>query len=291
MELSTRKVTEAIVQFTGTKSPVDFAKIDNLLKETTPLLPERPPTMCAGCPHRASFHAINVATRKVKKDLGEKVLTGDIGCYSLGVYAPLNAYDTALCMGSGFGIADGVARGVGVPVVGHVGDSTFFHSGIPAMINAVFNKTKVTLVVLDNSATSMTGFQPHPGSPGKDQEGIKTEDVARACGVKFVEVVNCFDLKQTVDTLERAIRFDGPSFIVARGLCAILGQRERRQKGEKTAIYAVDAETCTDCRLCVNSIGCPAIVIENDHVVIDASQCDGCALCAQVCPTGAIKKK
>ncbi len=290
MELSTRKVTEAIIQFTGSKAPIDFAKIDSLLKETTPMLPERPPTMCAGCPHRASFHAINVATRKVKKDLGEKVLTGDIGCYSLGVYPPLSAYDTALCMGSGFGIADGVARGVGVPVVGHVGDSTFFHSGIPAMINAVFNKTKVTLVVLDNSATSMTGFQPHPGSPGKDQEGIKPEDVARACGVKFVEVVNCFDLKKTVDTLERAIRFDGPSVIVARGLCAILAQRERRQKGEKTALYTVDPNTCTDCRLCINSIGCPAIVIENDRVVIDASQCDGCALCVQVCPTGAIKK-
>jgi indolepyruvate ferredoxin oxidoreductase alpha subunit len=107
MELSTRKATEAVMKLTGARAPLDFNKIDTLIKETAVMLPERPPTMCAGCPHRASFHAINVATRKVKKDLGEKVLTGDIGCYSLGVYAPLNAYDTALCMGSGFGIADG----------------------------------------------------------------------------------------------------------------------------------------------------------------------------------------
>jgi len=290
LELSTRKATEAIMQLTGTKAPVDFALIDNTIKETASFLPERPPTMCAGCPHRASFHAINVAVRKVRKELGERVLTGDIGCYSLGVYPPLNAYDTALCMGSGFGIADGIAKAHPGPVVGHLGDSTFFHSGIPPLINAVFNKTRAVFVVLDNSATSMTGFQPHPGAPGNGQEGIKIEEVARACGVKFVEVVNCFDLKKTVEVLEKAIRFDGPAVVVSRGLCAILAQRERRQKGLKTVLYAVDLDACTDCRLCVNSLGCPAIVIENDHVAIDASQCDGCGLCAQVCPSGAIKQ-
>lgn len=287
-ELSTRKATEAMMQLTGATAPVDFARIDTVTRETASMLPERPPTMCAGCPHRSSFHAINAATRKVKKDLGEKVLTGDIGCYSLGVYAPLNAYDTALCMGSGFGIANGVARGVNVPVVGHLGDSTFFHSGITPMIDAVFNQTNVTMVVLDNSATSMTGFQPHPGSPGNGREGIKPEDVARACGVKFVEVVNCFDLKQTVETLEKAVRFEGPAVVVSRGLCAILAQRERRQKGEKVVPYVVDLSQCSDCRLCVNSLGCPAILIEKEQVVIDASQCDGCGLCAQVCPTGSI---
>jgi indolepyruvate ferredoxin oxidoreductase, alpha subunit len=290
MELSTRIAAEALTKYTGAQSPIDFSMIDTTLKETVPLLPERPPTMCAGCPHRSSFHAINVAARKVKKDLGERVLTGDIGCYSLGVYAPLNAYDTALCMGGGFGIANGVAKAQSGPVIGHVGDSTFFHSGIPPLLNAVFNKTKAVFVILDNSATSMTGFQPHPGAPGSGQEAVKIEEVARACGVKFVEVVNCFDLKQTVDVLERAVRFEGPAVVVSRGMCAILSQRERRQKGVKTALYTVDLETCTDCRLCVSSLGCPAIVIEDNHVAIDASQCDGCGLCAQVCPTKSIKQ-
>jgi indolepyruvate ferredoxin oxidoreductase alpha subunit len=288
-ELSTRKVTEALTKLTGVKSSIDFAKIDALIKETVPLLPERPPTMCAGCPHRASFHAINVAACKVKKDLGEKVLTGDIGCYSLGVYAPLNAYDCSFCMGAGFGIANGVARGVSVPVIGHLGDSTFFHSGIAPMINAVFNKTKITMVVLDNSATSMTGFQPHPGAPGTPEGGILIEDVARACGVKFVEVVDCFDLEKTTEVIEKAIRFEGPALVVSRGLCSILAIRERRQKGVKTVTYAVDLEACTDCRLCVKSLGCPALTIEKERVVIDAAQCDGCALCAQVCPSEAIK--
>jgi indolepyruvate ferredoxin oxidoreductase, alpha subunit len=288
MELSTRKATEALVKLTGARSPIDFGNIDNVLKDTLPMLPERPPTMCSGCPHRSSFHAINVATRKVKQDLGEKVLTGDIGCYSLGIYAPLNSYDTALCMGSGFGIANGVARGANVPVVGHLGDSTFFHSGIAPMINAVFNKTKITMVVLDNSATSMTGFQPHPGAPENMAEAIKIEDVARACGVKFVEVVDCFDFKKTVETIEKAIRFEGPAVVVARGQCAILAQRDRRQKGEKVQPYYIDLDKCTDCRLCVTSLGCPSITIEDGHVDIDVSQCDGCGLCARICPGGAI---
>jgi indolepyruvate ferredoxin oxidoreductase, alpha subunit len=290
-ELSTRKAVEAISKLTGAKTTTDFTKIDKLVGEVRPLLPLRPPVLCAGCPHRASFHAINVAARKVKKDLGERVLTGDIGCYSLGIYPPLNAYDTSICMGGGFGLANGVAHAVKLPVIGHLGDSTFFHAGIPPMINAVFNKARIVMVILDNSATAMTGFQPHPGSPGNNQEGIKPEDIARACGVKFVEVVNAFDLKKMTEVLEKAIRFDGPSVVIARGLCGILAQRERRQSGEKTVPYHVNLDVCTDCRLCVTSLGCPAILIENDRVAIDASQCDGCGLCAQVCPVDAIKQE
>jgi indolepyruvate ferredoxin oxidoreductase alpha subunit len=288
LELSTRKVVEAIVKLTGVKTPIDFSEIDKRVEDISAILPQRPPTLCAGCPHRSTFHAINVAARKVKKDLGQRVLTGDIGCYSLGIYPPLNAYDTAICMGSGFGVANGMAIGQKGPVVGHLGDSTFFHAGIPPLINAVFNKTKVTLVILDNSATAMTGFQPNPGSPGNNDPGIKPEEVARACGAKFVEVVNCFDLKKTTEVIEQAMRFEGPAVVVARGLCGILSQRERRQKGVKTVPYHIDLDTCTDCKLCLNSLGCPAIVIENERVNIDASQCDGCGLCAQVCPSKSI---
>ncbi len=289
LELSTRKATEAIMQLTGAKAPADFTQIDKTSQEVEALLPARPPTLCAGCPHRASFYSINVAVRKTKKDLGERVLSGDIGCYSLGVNPPLNAYDTSVCMGAGFGIADGLAVGQKGPVVGHLGDSTFFHSGIAPMINAVFNKTKVTMVILDNSATSMTGFQPHPGAPGIGEIGIKPEDVAKACNVKFVEVVNAYDVKQSAEVVEKAIRFPGPAVVISRGMCRILDQRERRKRGEKTVTYKVDQETCTKCKLCINSLGCPAIILEGDQVVIDASQCDGCGVCAQVCPTKSIK--
>jgi indolepyruvate ferredoxin oxidoreductase, alpha subunit len=289
-ELSTRIAAEAICRITGSKLPADFAAIDKQSVEASGLLPARPPTLCAGCPHRASFYAINEAVRRVKKDLGERVLTGDIGCYSLGLNPPLNSYDTNCCMGAGFGIANGMARAQSAPVVGHLGDSTFFHSGIPPMIDAVFNKTKVTLVILDNSATAMTGFQPHPGSPANNETAIKPEDIARACNVKFVEVANPFDIKGATDTLERAIRFNGPAVIVMRGLCGILAQRDRRQHGETTQPCHVETETCTDCKLCLNSLGCPAIIIEDGRVAIDAAQCDGCTVCIQICPTHSIKK-
>jgi indolepyruvate ferredoxin oxidoreductase alpha subunit len=159
------------------------------------------------------------------------------------------------------------------------------------MINAVFNKTKVTLVVLDNSATSMTGFQPHPGAPGNNEPGISIEAVVRACGVKFVEVVNAFDLKQTTEAVERAIRFtEGPSVIISRGMCAILSARNKKQKGEKTVPYTINQETCTKCKICINQLGCPAIIIDNGKITIDNSQCDGCGLCAQVCPTKSISQ-
>ncbi len=289
-ELSTRKVAESITSITGGRMQVDFAGLDRRTEETSGLLPSRPPTLCAGCPHRASFYSINMASRRIKKDLGEKVLTGDIGCYSLGFNPPLNSYDTNCCMGAGFGVANGVARGQSRPVIGHLGDSTFFHSGIPPLINAVFNKTKVTLVVLDNSATAMTGFQPHPGTPGNNESAIRPEDIARACNVKFVEVVNPFDIKNAVDVLEKAVRFDGPAVVVMRGLCGILAQRDRRQRGEKTVPYHIEADTCTNCKLCLNSLGCPALIIESGRTTIDVSQCDGCGVCSQVCPTGAIKR-
>ncbi|MDD5702657.1 MAG: indolepyruvate ferredoxin oxidoreductase subunit alpha [Dehalococcoidales bacterium] len=291
LELSTRKAVEAIMELSGVKAPADFTGIDRRVEDASSILPSRPPSLCAGCPHRASFHAINVAARRVKKDLGERVFSGDIGCHSLGIYPPLFCQDTSTCMGAGFGIADGIALSHRGPVIGHVGDSTFFHSGIPPMINAVFNNTNVTLVVLDNSATAMTGFQPHPGSPPANQVGIKPEDVARACNVKSVEVADPFNLKESVAALERAVRFEGPAVVILRGLCSILAQRERRRQGEKTLPFHIDQESCTDCKLCLNSLGCPAIIIEAGRVAIDESQCDGCSLCAQVCPAGSIKQE
>ena len=283
-ELDVRKAVEAIAKLSGVALPADFQTIDKRAEEASAILPLRPPTLCSGCPHRATLYAINVASRKIKKDLGQSVYAGDIGCYSLGIYPPLNGDDTSLCMGSGFGVANGIARGQDAPVIGHLGDSTFFHSGIPAMINAVFNKSKVTMVILDNSATSMTGFQPHPGAPDVGEIGIKPEDVARACNVKFVEVVNAFNLKQVSETMEKAVRFDGPAVIVSRGACAILSARDRRQRGEKIEPYRISKETCTECKLCINSLGCPAIILTDGKVVIDTAQCDGCGLCAQVCP-------
>jgi len=295
-ELSTRTVTEALIKLTGAKSPVDFAKLDKLAEETAPLLPWRPPALCPGCSHRASFYAIKTASKKVARDIGkdvEAIYPGDIGCYALGYNPPLEAVDTTICMGGSFGIANGLSHVVDAPIVAHLGDSTFFHAGIPPLINAVYNKANITMVVLDNSATAMTGFQPHPGTGhtamGDETVQLKPEDIARACGVKFVEVVDPFDLKAAAKTIEAAIRFDGPAVVVSRRLCTMIAQREKRKRKEPIIPYFVDQDKCSGkCNACIELLGCPAIIKEDGKTVIDQALCTGCGVCAQVCPYKAI---
>jgi len=295
-ELSTAKVTEAIARLTDSKPPVDFAELDKLEQETAPLLPWRPPALCPGCSHRASLYAIKTASKKVARDYGkdvEPIYPGDIGCYCLGVNPPLEAVDTTVCMGGSFGIANGLAHVVEAPIIAHLGDSTFFHAGIPPLINAVYNKANITMVILDNSATAMTGFQPHPGTGytaiGDETILLKIEDIARACGVKFVEVIDPFDLKKATDTIEKAIRFDGPAVIVSRRLCTVIEQREKRKRKEKVIPYLVDQDKCNiKCDACIELLGCPAITKQDGKTIIDSSLCTGCGICAQICPYKAI---
>jgi indolepyruvate ferredoxin oxidoreductase alpha subunit len=295
-ELSTRRVTQAVAQLTKTRTPVDFASIDKLEQETAPLLPWRPPALCPGCPHRASHYAIRLASRRVARDYRkdiEPVYPGDIGCYALAYNPPQEAADTIICMGGSFGIANGLSHVIDAPIVAHLGDSTFFHAGIPPLVNAVYNKANITMVVMDNSATSMTGFQPHPGTGytamGEETVRLKPEEIARACGVEFVEVVDPFDLKQAANVIEKAIRFPGPAVVVSRRLCTIIEQREKRKRHEETIPYYVDPERCSEkCNSCIELLGCPAIIKEGAKAVIDSSLCTGCGLCAQVCPYQAI---
>jgi len=293
-ELSTRIVTEAVAKLTKTPLPVDFAAVDKLAGELQEILPVRPPTLCAGCPHRASQYAMKVAGRRVAREQGEgaAIYPGDIGCYTLSYLPPLESMDTTICMGASFGLGNGMAQVCGAPVIAQLGDSTFFHSGMPALVNAVFNKAKLTMVVLDNTATAMTGFQPHPGTgrtaTGEATASIKPEDIARACGVKFVEVVDPLEVKHTISVLEQALRHDGPAVVVARRQCAVLELREKRRRGEPTVPLRIDQEKCDACEVCVKLLGCPALIKAEDRVVIDEALCTGCGLCAYVCPHEAI---
>lgn len=247
-----------------------------------PTLPVRPPVLCAGCPHRASFYAVKRAMR------GRKTLfCGDIGCYTLGNAAPLDMVDTCLCMGAGINIAQGVTHvEPDTAAFAFVGDSTFFASGITGVVNAFYNQANMTLVVLDNSTTAMTGHQPHPGTGctmmGQVVEKVSIEHVLLAIGLTVVETVDPLDHEAAVETVRRVADEPGVKAIVFRSPCVVLARPQ--------ATSTVNAEKCVGCQRCVRELGCPALVPDAamGKVRIDATQCTGCTLCEQICPTHAI---
>lgn len=247
-----------------------------------PPLPVRPPVLCAGCPHRASFYAVKQAMKGKKA-----VFSGDIGCYTLGNAAPLDMVDTCLCMGAGITVAQGLHRIEPDAVnFAFIGDSTFFHTGIPGVINAAYNGTKIVLIVLDNSTTAMTGHQPHPGTGrtmmGDISAAISMPDVLRACGVQQVETVDPLDLESAKAAVIRAAEADGIAAVIFKSPCIAV-----TKPGQP---FEVDVQACTGCKRCIRELGCPAIVLHDGKAQIDAGLCYGCTICAQVCPFGAIKR-
>ncbi|MCR5523175.1 MAG: indolepyruvate ferredoxin oxidoreductase subunit alpha [Clostridia bacterium] len=245
-----------------------------------PELPVRPPVLCAGCPHRASFFAVKTAMKGRKS-----VFCGDIGCYTLGNAAPLDMVDTCLCMGAGVNITQGIGKvEPDTECFAFVGDSTFFASAITGAVNAVYNQANMTLVILDNSTTAMTGHQPHPGT-GKTMMGqvvdkVDIESVLRGIGLKTVVTVNPFKLGEAVETVKRVAAESGVKAIIFKSPCAVL------IKNGKPAF--IDEEKCTGCRHCIKALGCPGIVIKEGKPFIEESLCTGCGLCSQVCAFGAI---
>ena len=246
-----------------------------------PELPVRPPVLCAGCPHRASFYAIKQAIKKKKT-----IYCGDIGCYTLGNAKPLDMTDTCLCMGAGINIAQGVTRiEPDTKAFAFVGDSTFFASGITGVINAFYNQADMTLVVLDNSTTAMTGHQPHPGTGktlmGDVVDAVSIEKVLRAIGLKTVETLNPLNLKASVEAVKRIANEPGVKCIIFKSPCIV--------KYKPTSGKAhVDPNKCISCGKCIKELGCPAIILKDNKAFIDESLCTGCTLCQQVCPVNAI---
>lgn len=285
-ELSTRLVTVGLAKITGRELPIDFRKIDEKYAEVARDLPSRPPTLCAGCPHRASFYVI-------RKVAGQKAIyPTDIGCYALGIAPPLNIGDIMICMGASIGTAQGISKATSENTMAIIGDSTFFHAGIPGLINAVYNNHKITVAVLDNLTTAMTGHQPHPGT-GKTgmltpTEKIQIERVAEGCGVKCVKVVNPFNTKEAEATLDEALRHPGPSVVIFRAPCTLVTVREKRRKGIRTIACRISDE-CKNCMVCVKLLGCPALIVEEGKVYINDALCTACGLCASVCPYDAIE--
>ena len=255
-----------------------------------PEIPQRPPTLCAGCSHRATFYEV----RKAAEGL-ETIYPTDIGCYTLGLLPPLSSADFLICMGSSVGTSGGFSKVTDKQVVAFIGDSTFFHSGIPGLINAVFNNHNFTLIILDNGTTAMTGHQPHPGVDmqqiGMDGFGqISIEAVVKAIGVPHVTTIKPYKVKKSIEAIREAMEFKGVSVIISEEVCALYAKGlklPRRKPFEVTA-------KCKNHRDCMDYLACPAFYVWNDRIKIDANLCTGCAVCAQVCPENAIlplKKK
>lgn len=243
-------------------------------------IPVRPPVLCPGCPHRGMHYVL--------KKLGLRV-TGDIGCYTLGALAPLESIDTCICMGAGIGMAHGMEKAEenGKKTVAIIGDSTFIHSGITGLINAVYNQSSTTVILLDNSITGMTGHQQNPTTgltlSGKPTKQVDLEALCHAVGVERVVICDPFD----VDAFEKVVKEETeakePSVIIAQRPCALL------KSVKFTGKAAVDAEKCKNCKMCMK-IGCPAISYKNG-IVIDETLCNGCGLCINVCKFGALVKE
>ena len=245
-------------------------------------IPVRPPVMCAGCPHRGTFYVL--------KKLGLTV-SGDIGCYTLGAVAPLQSVDTTICMGASVSAALGIAKVRGQEVnkklVSVIGDSTFIHSGITGLIDIVYNKGANTVIILDNSITGMTGHQDNP-TTGKTIRGEATKqvDLEKLCyaiGVEHVVIADPFDVKNFEKVVKEEVEREEPSVIIAQRPCALL-------KTVKYTGNCIINDKCRNCKMCMK-LGCPAISVKEGKVVIDKNQCNGCGLCVNVCPFGAIEKE
>lgn len=268
----------------GLKDIISVSEFRDPLPASSVKLPARPPTLCAGCPHRGMYAA-------VKKAVGSRdvVYCSDIGCYTLGVAAPFNAADFIICMGGGAGAAGGFAQSTDQLPIAFMGDSTFFHSGIPPLVNALFNNHRIIMVILDNRTTAMTGHQPNPGT-GRDFGGISTEGLdietlVRGVGAKFVRQVDPYDVKAATQAVKDAIDYDGVAVIISKCPCP-LDLKKMKLLVPKTC--EVDQSKCIRCHLCLKTIACPALIMRDGAVQVDPTQCIGCGMCANVCPRGAI---
>jgi indolepyruvate ferredoxin oxidoreductase alpha subunit len=254
--------------------------------------PARPPVFCAGCPHRASMYLIKTLAGK------DRVVVSDIGCYGMGTLSPTDVGDVLLDMGFSIGAAGGFAIGAKGKPVAIIGDSTFLHAGIPALINAVWNRHDLALIILDNYITAMTGLQPNPSSGLDSQLGgadrVSLEALVQACGVKNLRVSDPLLLKESRKAIKETLGESGVSVLILRQPCALLSSRQLREAGQSAVAYRVLPESCTNCNACLVLAGCPALVPAptggqvKSKVTIDSATCNGCGFCAEICPYEAI---
>lgn len=279
-ENTVNAIEEQLAAFFG----LELEAEEGISLEFESVIPNRPPTLCAGCPHRGAFYAVKTALGRTE----EAIFCGDIGCYTLGNAKPLNAVDTCLCMGAGITMAQGFS--VVEPhkkAIAFVGDSTFFASGMTGVANAVYNQHDITIVVLDNATTAMTGSQPHPGTGatlmGNKSTPISSEAMLRAMGVQVITSANPVYADKAIEAAKEALAYKGPSAVIYRYPCVSLAKKK------KPPVYFI-ANACAGCKKCVSKIGCPALTWSEKarSIVIDRELCTGCGLCTDICEYHAI---
>jgi len=285
-ELNVEKVLTALMKISGRKIKFDLGKHSaefNKLK-----IPARKPMLCPGCPHRATFYAAKVAAGP------NAIYGGDIGCYVLGVFPPLETQDFIFSMGANVGIVHGMKKvsASNRKAIIFLGDSTFFHAGMPGLINILYNKSNPLVIILDNRITAMTGHQPNPSmgktGMGETVEEISIENVMKGFGVKNVKTVDPFNVKEMIASIKEFLDKNEPSVIVAKRECRLLTVRRARKEGIKLPVFEIDQKKCKKNGICLEQIGCPAITKENGTYKIEKDLCNGCSLCFQICPNKAI---
>ena len=280
IEVVGKELFSILGEFSQKTIATAFGKENNFSVSADSVIPNRPPMMCAGCPHRGMYYVL--AKNKI-------TVLGDIGCYTLGAVPPLNALDSTLCMGAsvsglhGFNAARREAEGKSVAVIG---DSTFMHSGMTGLANIAYNATNSTVIILDNSITGMTGHQQNPTTgyniKGDPATKIDLESLCRALGFNRVRVVDPYDLKACEEAVKEELAAEEPSVIISRRPCVLL-----KSVKAKPAL-TVNKDKCKSCKKCM-TMGCPAISMKDGKARIDATLCVGCGVCEQLCPFGAIE--
>jgi indolepyruvate ferredoxin oxidoreductase alpha subunit len=290
LEYNPNIVVDALAKVLGRKPPVDYSAIMAKAKEMKAGLAERWPTFCPGCPHRATLHALKQATKGLKH-----ILSTDIGCYSMSFLDPINYGDSLLSMGASLGVAAGMQYAAQEKVVAMIGDSTFWHAGLPGLVNAIHHGDDFTLVILDNEVTAMTGQQPDPGrdynAGGQPAKPLILEDVIKAMGISDITIVDPYQVKAAVEPMKQALSRKGPNVIISRRACALYADRNKRRRGEVIETNKVDKNICKKPYTCIREFYCPAISVDDEDrkAFITKELCDRCGVCAKLCPFGSIK--
>lgn len=285
-EYKVEMVLEALEKLTKKKYSMDLKNHRKKISKVK--MPKRLPVFCAGCPHRATFHAAKEATKGM-----DVVYGGDVGCYILGIFKPYEMQDFMFSMGASVGVTHGVNKVSKQKTIAFIGDSTFFHAGMPGVVNTVFNKSNSLIIIMDNRITAMTGHQPNPGmgktALGEDTMAIDIEALVRAMGVKNVKTVDPFNIKGMIETIKEFMKNDSVSVIVAKRECQLLAVKKKRAKGIKIIKFRIEEGKQGSIKKAIKEWSCPAFVIKDGKYIIDKNVCTGCAMCNIAFPKGTVK--